>query len=760
MNMPTAPASILIVDDNGAQMRALCDTLRDQGFETTGYTGAADALQALQETKFDLLLSDLAMPGMDGIALIAAAAKIDPDLACIIMTGKGTISTAVEAMKTGALDYLLKPFNISAALPMLKRALEIRQLRLENVELKLRLEQEERINKLTRIYAVLSGINSAIVRIRDRGELFKEACRIATEAGRFGFAWIDMVDPETLELIPAVHDAAETGFAMPQYTETRVPLSKQGLISHAIAQKRAVFSNDLLTESVPGGPRRAEAMRHGYRSVVVLPLIVDGDVVATLTLFAKEQGFFNEEEMRLLNELSGDISFGLEFINKEEKLDFLAYYSALTGLPNSLLFNNRLAQRVAAARDKQQVFGVLMLDIERFRLINDTLGRHGADEVLQQVSRRLQQQVTGADLLAHTSGNQFVVATRRAEEPELVVRMLEQILGAIASEPFYVPEAELRLAMRAGVSMFPTDGVDAENLVRNAEAALAQSKESGERYLFYAPAMNARAAEQLKLESGLRRAIDAGEFVLYYQPRVELSTRRIMGLEALIRWQHPNGDLVPPARFIPILEDTGLILNVGRWALRRAALDHAAWCAAGLAPGRVAVNISAVQLRQKDFIEDVATTLVDTGGARDFMDIEVTESMLLDNIEDTIWKLREIQALGMQIALDDFGTGYSSLSYLSRLPINALKIDRSFVCQMRKTPEQAAIVSTIISLGRALNVTVVAEGVETEEEAAMLQALHCAEAQGYLFARPMPAAKIVSLLLAESRPPAQHRAQR
>lgn len=744
--MPESPrACILVVDDNGAQMHALCDMLQQEGFHAAGYSVPEEALRALRDTRFDVLLTDLKMPGMGGIELIAAARAVDPELAGIVMTGQGTIASAVEAMRTGAQDYVLKPFTLGAILQVLDRALELRRLRQENTGLKLRLQQEERINRLTRIYAVLSGINSAIIRIRDRGELFQEACRIAVEDGKLGIAWIDEVDGETLDILPVAHFGSEAALVHGSMLTNRVPPPRQGLIRRAIEGGQAVFSNDLLAETVPGGPRRAEAIRLGYRSVIVLPIRVAGTVAATMSLFARDQDYFNDDEVKLLVELAGDISFGLEYIHQQEKLDFLAFYDALTGLPNAGLFSNRLSQRIGAARDEGQVFGVLLLDLERFRLVNDTLGRASADELLRAVALRLKEHLAGEELLAHATGNQFFVATRRVDSVEFLVRRLEHVLGVIAGAPFTSVGGELRLAMRAGVSVYPADGADADSLARNAEAALLQAKQSGERYLFYAPEMNARAGEQLKFESALRHAVVAGEFTLHYQPRLHLGTGRVHGVEALLRWQC-DGAPVSPARFIPVLEDTGLILEVGRWVLRQAARDHAAWMAAGLAPLRVAVNISAVQLRRRDFVPELREILLQAGESGRCMDIEVTESMLLEDIDDAIAKLRAVRELDVRVALDDFGTGYSSLSYLGRLPIDTLKIDRAFVRLMCSSPQQAAIVSAVVALGRALDLDVVAEGVESGEEADLLRKLHCDEAQGFLFARPMPAAAIESML--------------
>ncbi len=381
---------------------------------------------------------------------------------------------------------------------------------------------------------------------------------------------------------------------------------------------------------------------------------------------------------------------------------------------------------------------LILLDLERFRNMNETLGRHGGDDLLKLISRRLEDAFHGKDYLAHLGADNFGVVIRGVRDVAEIAHAVESQVLTCFGEPFAVNGKELRATARAGVALFPADGGDADTLFKNAEAALKKTKASSERYLFYAPQMNARVAEQLKLENELRNAITHEQFVLHYQPRFDFASGDIVGMEALIRWKHPERGMVPPGEFIPLLEETGMILDVGRWALWRAALEHAAWCARGRLPPRVAVNVSAAQLRRRDFVDQVKDALAPVDRAAERIDIEITESMLMDDTQGSIDKLKALQSLGLHVALDDFGTGYSSLSYLARLPINSLKIDRSFVIQMSKGPEQLAIVSTVISLARALNLRVVAEGVETEEQANLLRLLHCDEAQGYLFGRPVP----------------------
>ena len=609
-------------------------------------------------------------------------------------------------------------------------------------------EQEQRIARLSRIHAVLSGINAAIVRIRDRQKLFEEACRIAVEHGGFGIAWVGALDRETLDVVPAACAGVEAESLIAHSRNSArgdTPLGR-GIVGTALRERRAVYSNDITIEQSQGGARRREAVRRGYRSLISLPLVVDGQVVGALSLFAKEVNFFDDEEIKLLTELADDISFALEHIAKQEKLNYLAYYDQLTGLPNRTLFNERLDKVLHAERESNGKAALLIVDLKRFGNVNNTYGRQSGDNLLKLVAERLENILTTRESLARVEANSFAVMLRDVKHEADVAHAIEQGMLSALAQPFLVAGDELRLSAQVGIALFPADGTDAESLFRNADAALKKAKNSGDPYLFYAPQMNARVAEQLKLENDLRNALAQDQYILHYQPKFELATGALVGMEALIRWKHPERGMVSPVQFIPMLEETGMILEVGRWVIERAALDHAAWCAAGWRPPRIAVNVSPAQLRRRDFVTYVSDALAGVDLAAERIDLEITESMLMEDVEGCIAKLKAMQAMGLHVAVDDFGTGYSSLTYLARLPINSLKIDRSFIIQMSKSPEQMAIVSTVISLARALNLRVVAEGVETEEQANLLRLLRCDEVQGYLFGKPLAPEEFRKLL--------------
>jgi diguanylate cyclase (GGDEF)-like protein len=515
-----------------------------------------------------------------------------------------------------------------------------------------------------------------------------------------------------------------------------------GLSGRAVRGKKPVISNDVRND--PQRLMKAELEARGINSLTLLPLIVADEVIGVLALYAADTGFFDDEEMRLLLELAGDISFALDHIAKAEKIEYLAYYDPLTGLANRSLFLERLQQKLIDAGSAGRKVSVWILDIERFRAINDAFGRPAGDELLKTLAERMKAVKRGATGIARLGADQFAVVSEVARSEDDVARLAEQRLKELFGVPCLIGGQELRVSGRFGIAMFPNDGADAETLLRGAEAALKKAKATGERYLFFEQQMTQRTHEKLSLEGKLRQALEKEEFVLHYQPKLDLA-RRIVGVEALIRWQSPERGLVPPAHFIPLLEETGLILQVGEWALRRAALDHRGWVEQKLNAPRVAVNVSAIQLRQRDFVAVVEQAIID-GVAPTAIDLEITESLVMEDIKGNIEKLKAVRAVGVNIAIDDFGTGYSSLGYLAQLPVQALKIDRSFIIRMQEDPNAMTLVSTIISLAHSLHLKVVAEGVETEEQAKFLRLLRCDEMQGYLFSKPVPAEALIALL--------------
>ncbi len=423
----------------------------------------------------------------------------------------------------------------------------------------------------------------------------------------------------------------------------------------------------------------------------------------------------------------------------QSRIEHQASYDALTGLANRSLLKDRLQQAILAAAGYGTRLAVVFADLDRFKLINDSLGHHVGDELLRVMAQRFTACVREYDTVARLGGDEFVLILNGQGEPGTIGARMKRVLE-VASQPWRTAHGDFQLTCSLGVALYPDDGADAATLLRHADSAMYRAKERGRGNIqFFTPELNARITERLELESSLRRALERGQFRLHYQPRVDLATRRIVGCEALVRWQIPGRGIIGPDRFIPIAEETGLIAAIGRWVLDTACVECRSWQLQGLAPMTVSVNVSARQFRQPDFVQTVADALHRSGLDPQFLELELTESVVMHDAEHIIATLREIKNLGVQIAVDDFGTGYSSLSYLKRFPVDRLKVDGSFVDDIATDTDDAAIVRTIIALGHSLGLKVVAERVETGEQLEFLRNNACDEVQGFYFYKPMPA---------------------
>ena len=599
--------------------------------------------------------------------------------------------------------------------------------------------QHEQIQRSNRTLRVLSGINTLIVRVGNREELFREACRIAVDDGQFLTAWIGTVDREGKRIVPFT--AAGLAGHFPGMVGDSLALddaasADSGPAATAVHGKRPAIINDVARN--PGVVQGNAPFDPGGRSIAILPLLIGDEVVAVFGLHAAEAGYFDEAEMKLLRELAGDISFALDHLEKAARLDYLAYYDVLTGLANRNLFLERVSQYIHGAADSGHRLALFLIDLERFKNINDSLGQAAGDALLRQVADWLTRNLGGAKYLARLDADHFAAVMPEVNEEGNVTRVVEKAIEALVTHPFRLNDSVFRVAVKVGVALYPDDGSDAAALFRNAEAALKKAKSSGDRYLFHNQTMTEAVAGKLTLENQLRQALDNGEFVLHFQPKVNLVTGRLTSAEALIRWNDPRTGLVPPGRFIPVLEETGLIYEVGRWAMGRAIEEYLRWRAAGLPAVRIAVNVSPLQLRHRGFIADVERAAGISAQASAGLELEITESLLMEDVQHSITSLKAIRDMGVTIAIDDFGTGFSSLSYLARLPADSLKIDRSFVTGMTAGPQGLSLVSTIINLAHSLKLKVVAEGVETTEQSHLLGLLNCDEMQGYLFSEPVP----------------------
>jgi diguanylate cyclase (GGDEF)-like protein/PAS domain S-box-containing protein len=444
------------------------------------------------------------------------------------------------------------------------------------------------------------------------------------------------------------------------------------------------------------------------------------------------------------------VTAAIRDITKRKKAEAQMIYASehdfLTGLPNRMLLNDRVNQAIRLAERYRRKLAVLFLDLDGFKHINDSLGHPAGDKLLQSVAKRLVNCVRSSDTVSRQGGDEFVVLLSEEEHLEDAATTVRRMLQAVG-EAHSIDKHDLHVTSCVGVSVYPDDGLDAETLIKNADTAMYQAKENGpQTYQFFKSAMNVRAVERQGIEEGLRRALERKEFTLHYQPKINLRTGETTGAEALIRWTHSTRGPVPPAQFIPVAEDCGLILPIGNWVLREACQQARAWLDAGLPLGTMAVNISAMQLRDKNFLDGVFAILKETGLDPRSLELELTESVLMKHAESAASILKTLRTSGVQLAVDDFGTGYSSLSYLRKFPIDALKIDQSFVRQITTVPDETIIVEAVISMGRSLKLRVIAEGVETQQQLAFLRVHQCDEAQGYYFSRPVLPHQLANML--------------
>jgi len=440
----------------------------------------------------------------------------------------------------------------------------------------------------------------------------------------------------------------------------------------------------------------------------------------------------------LLSVIEGTIIDISERKRAEEQVKHLAFHDPLTNLPNRLLFNDRLTLAVAQAHRHNQRLAVLFLDLDRFKIINDSLGHSVGDELLRQVAERIQEHVREGDTVARLGGDEFTLLVPGITAEEDAAKIARKICEAI-HDPFWIDGRELFVTTSVGVSVYPSDGHDSETLVRNADSAMYRAKEQGrDNYQLYTPAMNAKAVERLSLESRLRQAVANDELELHFQPFIDLKTAELLGAEALIRWRHPELGLIPPGEFIPIAELSGLIVPIGEWVLRTACAEARKWHAKGFQKLTVSVNLSSRQFQQTDLVSQVTHALDETGLEPDKLDLEITESNAMQNAEHSINTLWGLKKQGVRISMDDFGTGYSSLNYLKRFPIDRIKLDQSFVRDLPSDKDDAAIAMAVIAMGRSLELAVIAEGVETEEQLAFLKGQNCDQLQGFLLSKPLP----------------------
>jgi diguanylate cyclase (GGDEF)-like protein/PAS domain S-box-containing protein len=686
---------LLLVEDNPGDARLLREMLNEAGAYKTEISHVETMLEAekeLRERAFNIVLLDLGLPDAQGLEAVRRTHAVAPRVPLVVLTGLDDESLATRTLQEGAQDYLVKgQIETRGLLRALRYAVERKTL------------EEAFFIEKERAQVTLNCIGDAVVCTDISGNI--TFLNLVAEK-MTGWAWKEATGrpmAEVFKILDAV--SRET---------TPNPMER------AMGQNRTVHlpANCILIR------------RDGFEIPIedsVAPIHNrEGQPTGAVIVFR-------------------DVSAARAMV---VQMTHSAEHDFLTGLPNRMLLNDRVNQAIALALRHNKKVGVLFLDLDGFKHINDSLGHPIGDKLLQSIAKRLVECVRSSDTVSRQGGDEFVVLLSEMEQQEDAAISAIRLLGAVAGA-HSIDQHDLHLTTSIGVSVYPDDGMDAETLIKNADTAMYQAKENGRQsYQFFKPAMNVRAVERQSIEESLRRALERKEFSLHYQPKVKLATGEIAGAEALIRWTHPTRGPVSPANFIPVAEDCGLILPIGQWVLREACKQARIWLDAGLPLGTMAVNISSMEFREDNFLESVFTTLNETGLDPDALELELTESVLMKRAESAASVLKALRARGVQIAVDDFGTGYSSLSYLRKFPIDALKIDQSFVRQIRSAPDDTTIVTAVISMGRSLKLRVVAEGVETQEELAFLQAHQCEEAQGYYFSRPVLPQQFAKLLQA------------
>ena len=684
---------LLLVEDNPADVRLLREMFHEQNSlrtELTQVETMREAEEHLAVFATDIILLDLGLPDAQGLESIRRARAVAPQVPLVVLTALDDESMAAQAFQAGAQDYLIKgQIDARGLLRALRYAVERKSM------------QEELFREKELAQVTLNSIGDGVICADISGNItFLNLVAVRMT----GWAQAEAAGKPMREVFRVLD--ANSRKTIPNPMEM------------AVRQNRTVHlpANCILI------------LRDGSE------IPIEDSVAPIHDREGKATGV-----VIVFRDVSSGQTMALQMVHA-------AHHDFLTGLPNRKLLNDRVSQAILLASRSMNKVAVLFLDLDGFKHINDSLGHSIGDRVLQSFAKRLVDSVRGSDTVSRQGGDEFVVLLSEVEHSEGVAITARRLLQ-VGAESHTIGQHDLYVTACIGVSIYPDDGLDAETLIKNADTAMYQAKETGRQsYQFFKPAMNVRAVERQSIEASLRRALEREEFAVYYQPKINLMTREISGAEALIRWTHPIRGLVPPAQFIPVAEDCGLILPIGNWVLREACKQARAWVEAGLPLGTMGVNISAVEFRNDDFLEGVFGILKDTGLNPHLLELELTESVLMKHPESTASVLQALRAKGVQVAVDDFGTGYSSLSYLQKFSIDALKIDQSFVRRITSAPDETTIVTAVISMARSLKLRVVAEGVETLKELEFLQSHQCDEAQGYYFSRPILPEQFAKLL--------------
>ncbi|MDX2453007.1 EAL domain-containing protein [Desulfosarcina sp.] len=689
----------LVVDDEPSLRLFMGAALKKSGFNVIEADHGQTALDLFASDKPDLILLDLVMPGMDGFETCTAVRRLPAGryTPILMVTGSDDDASIEKAFEAGASDFVSKPINWTMLGHKAKYLLRAGQAFKELDRNRSRLAKTQELAKLGNWQIDLASFEFSCS---------SKACRLLGLDGQHQASYEDFLSPIIARERDAVKEKIDQAVQRKQAVVLNYPvILPDGSQKHILNQGQVVYSKDGIPELMLGVIQDVTQLRQA------------------------------EEEIRML-----------------------AFYDSLTGLANRSLFMDRLEQAVATARRTRQKFALLFLDLDQFKLINDTLGHHIGDLLLKQVASRLKTNIRGSDtasiagldpldsVIARLGGDEFTVLLSNIKEPESAAKVAMRLINEIA-DTYQLEGYDVSMTTSIGISVFPEDGTESSILLKNADSAMYHAKKNGRNsYQFYTESLNRSAMEKFSIERDLKKALINDEFVLFYQPRINLSSRRIVGAEALIRWIHPTKGMITPDKFIPISEESGQIIDINRWVLQTACRQKNQWIDAGLQPVNVAVNLSGYKLSSQNIIRTIKEALGARGNENESLEIEITENVLMQDTQETVSTLQQIKALKLRIALDDFGTGYSSLSYLTSFPVDIIKIDRSFVMGCTTEPKNLIIIKAIIAMGHSMDKLIVAEGIETEEQFALMKELGCDEGQGYLFKHPVPQDVFAALL--------------
>jgi diguanylate cyclase (GGDEF)-like protein/PAS domain S-box-containing protein len=716
MKVANRTVKLLVVDDEPRMRQSLVDLVRLKGYDADTADSGRTAIQRLAHTVYDLVLLDLFMPDTDGYAIMRHMLEHNPKVAVIVVSGDNTIQAAIQALRNGAYDFVRKPYEPEELFKTIENALNKRRLELENESFQLKLEQSEKW------YRYIVDNSPDIIYTLDQNGCFRFLNnRVETLLGYrreelIGKHYTVVIFDEDIERAKFVFNERRTGSRAAADIELRLKCKNGGTVMH--------FENRFITIEL------------------------------------NAMGMYVESSPGTTSKFAGTYGVAKDITDRkkaEETIYHQAYHDLLTGLPNRLLFKDRLNLAIAQAKRSRQKLAVMFLDLDRFKVVNDSLGHVVGDQLLQSVANRLGKCVREGDTLARLGGDEFTLLLPQINHPEDAANTAKKILNVL-SRPFFIAGLDHHFSASIGIAIYPEDGDSVDSLIKNADIAMYHVKDLGRNnYAFFAQVKSTTYSDRLSLESDLRKAITNNELELYYQPQVNTSTGAIVGMEALIRWNHPILGRRYPDDFIKIAEETGLIGSIGEWVLATACTQSRTWQAAGVPPIRMAVNLSAHQIEQQNFLDHIVQLLRETGLSSQHLEIEITESAMMKDIEKTQETLSQLAGLGVRISVDDFGTGYSSLSYLKNLPIHSIKIDKSFVRDIKPGESEISIVTAMIQIAKGLKLKLIAEGVETGYQLAFLRSNNCEECQGFLFSRPVNAAEATRILVA-NRPlsPAVH----